>query len=271
MVPEVGRAVDFVLVIAAAITGYLIGSVSFARIVVRLRTGDAVRPMDMVTPDGGGRLVSGAVSASAVRLQLGTRWGILVGVLDVLKAFLPTLAWRLALPEQPQLLVCAAAVVLGHNWPVFHRFRGGNGQSVILGGMLAIDWVGALATNGFALVLGLTLLRDGMISDYGGIPLAIPWLWWRSNGDPAYIAYAVVVNIAWLVSTWPTLVQYVRLKRGGHLPNAEHSVAMFRMDFPFMRRLARRRYEEIDELIEQRAREQAEGEDARGGLEEEQQ
>lgn len=253
---------DYVLVIAAAFSGYLLGSVSFARLVVRLKTGGGVRPMDLVTPDGGGHLVSEAVSASAVRLQLGTPWGVLVGVLDVLKAFLPTLAWRLVFPEDPYLLVCGASVLLGHNWPVFHGFHGGNGQSVVFGGMLAIDWTGALATNAFALVVGLTLLRDGLVSDYGGIPLTIPWLWWRFDGDPAYIAYAFAVNIAWLVSFWPTLVQYLRLKRRGHLPNAEHSVVMFRMDFGFMRRLARRRYEEIDALIEGRSAKPAEGDDS---------
>ena len=34
----------------------------------------------------------------------------------------------------------AVAVLLGHNYPVFHRFRGGRGQSPLYGGLLAIDW-----------------------------------------------------------------------------------------------------------------------------------
>ena len=55
--------------------------------------------------------------------------------------------------------------------------------------MLAIDWVGALVTNGIALGLGMTVLRDGLIGDIGGIPLLIPWMWWRLTGTPP---------------TWPT-------------------------------------------------------------------
>ena len=230
----------------AAAGGYLLGSISFARLVVRWRTGGPVAPIDLSTPDGRGHLRSRAVSASAVRLQLGPRYGLLVGALDILKAFVPTVALRLAAPEQRYFLICAASAPFGHNWPVWHRFRGGNGQAVILGGMLAIDPVGAVVTNGAATLLGLTVLRDGLIGDIGGIPLLIPWLWWRTHGDPGHLGYAVAVNAAWWVSFWPSLVQYARLKRHGHLPTAEHAVAMFRMDFGFMRRMSRRRYAEVD-------------------------
>jgi glycerol-3-phosphate acyltransferase PlsY len=234
------------MVVAAAAIGYLVGAISFARIVVRLRTGGRVAPVDLTTPDGRGRLRSQAISATAVRLQLGARWGMLVGLLDILKAFVPTLALRLAFPDQPYFLVCAAAAPFGHNWPIYHRFRGGNGQAVILGGMLAIDWVGAVVTNGAATLLGLTVLNDGLIGDIGGIPLLVPWLWWRTGGDPWHVGYALAVNVAWWASFWPSLTQYLRLKRAGHLPTAEHAVAMFRMDFGFMRRLSRRRYADVD-------------------------
>lgn len=235
------------IALLAVAAGYLLGAISFARIVVRLRTGGAVAPVDLTTPDGRGRLRSTAISASAVRLQLGPRWGMLVGVLDILKAFLPTIVLKLAFPDQPYFLLCAAAAPFGHNWPVYHRFRGGNGQAVILGGMLAIDWIGALVTNGIATVLGLSVLKDGLFGDVGGIPLLIPWLWWRTGGDPWYVGYALAVNIAWWVSFWPTLRQYRQLKRAGHLPSAEHAVTMFGMDFPFMRRLSRRRYAQVDQ------------------------
>lgn len=242
---------DIRLAIVAALIGYLLGAISFARIVVRAKTGGDVRPVDITTPDGAGRLVSQSVSASAVRLQLGARYGILVGVLDILKAFLPALALRAAFPDQPYYLVCAAAAPFGHNWPIYYRFKGGNGQAVILGGMLAIDWIGALVTNGSAVLLGLTVLRDGLVGDVGGILLLLPWMWWRYGLISPEMVYALVVNVAWWASFWPTLTQYTRLKREGHLPTAEDSVVMFRMDFPFMRKLARKRYAEIDALREQ--------------------
>jgi glycerol-3-phosphate acyltransferase PlsY len=240
------------LVLLAAVTGYLLGAISFARIVVRLKTGQKVAAINLTTPDGGGRLVSHAVSASAVRLQLGPRYGILVGVLDILKAFLPTLVFAQLWPDQPYFLSCAAASPFGHNWPIYYRFRGGNGQAVILGGMLAIDWVGALVTNGTATLLGLTVLKDGLIGDIGGIPLLLPWMGWRYGLLSPYMAYAVAVNVAFWVSFLPTLKQYLALKRGGHLPTAEDSVVMFNMDYRFMRRLAPRTYAEVDKRAAER-------------------
>ena len=235
-----------IVAVFAAALGYLLGAVSFARIVVRLKTGGDVEAARLTTPDGRGHMVVTTVSASAVRLQLGPRYGILVGVLDILKAFVPALALRLAFPEQPYYLICAAAAPFGHNWPVYYRFRGGNGQAVILGGVLAIDWVGALVTNGIAMLAGLTVLKDGLIGDIGGIPLLLPWMWWRYGVTSPEMAYAVAVNVAFWVAFRPNLTQYLALKREGHLPSAEHAVSMFRMDFGFMRRLAPRRYAEID-------------------------
>jgi len=63
------------LVLLATVTGYLLGAISFARIEVRLKTGQKVAAINLTTPDGGGRLVAHTVSASAVRLQLGPRYG----------------------------------------------------------------------------------------------------------------------------------------------------------------------------------------------------
>ena len=164
----------------------------------------------------------------------------------MLKAFVPTLAFKLAFPGEPYFLICAAAAPIGHDWPIYYRFRGGVGQSPILGGMLAIDWVGALVTNGAAMGLGFTVFKDGLFADAAGTPLIIPWLWWRTGGDPWYLGYALVVNVVYGIAYWPTVSQYLRLKRQGHLPTAEDGVAMFRMDFPFMRRLSKERYAELD-------------------------
>lgn len=231
---------------AAGLSGYAIGSISFARIITRLVGGTDVKPIELVTPDGRGRIHADVVSATAVRLQLGPRWGLTVAALDIAKAALPTLAWRLAHPEDVVFLVCAAAVVVGHNWPVWHRFRGGNGQSPIIGGLLVIDWLGVVVTNGASYGISFGLLKDGLLADVGGILLVIPWLWWRFGGDPAYVGYAVAVNVVFWVSFWPNLRQYLALKRGGHLPTPEDAVVMYRMDYRFMRRLSPEKYAEVD-------------------------
>ena len=84
--------------------------------------------------------------ATAASMQLGARAGCAIGLLDMLKAAIPVLLFRILYPDELYLLAAAVAAMAGHNWPVFHRFQGGRGISAYYGGLLVIDWVGALVT-----------------------------------------------------------------------------------------------------------------------------
>ena len=71
---------DYVLMALAAVIGYLSGSVSYARVVTRLVAREEVKPIELITPDGGAKIVSPTISATAVRLQLGAKWGLTVAL-----------------------------------------------------------------------------------------------------------------------------------------------------------------------------------------------
>ncbi len=207
---------------------------------------EEVKPIELVTPDGGAKIVSPTISATAVRLQLGAKWGLTVAFLDIAKAFVPTLVFYLLYPDQPYYLVCAMMTPIGHNWPVFHGFKGGAGQSCILGGMLVIDWVAVIVTSVASQVIGLWVIRDGVVADAGGIFLLIPWLWWRTGFDPWVMTYAFVVNIAFYDGLLAQLQAVPRREairppayprgRDGHV----------RLRLPFMRKLSPKRYAEVD-------------------------
>jgi glycerol-3-phosphate acyltransferase PlsY len=47
------------------------------------------------------------------------------------------LSTRLGAPL-PLAVACGAAAVCGHNWPVFHGFRGGRGASTVMGAAFAL-------------------------------------------------------------------------------------------------------------------------------------
>ena len=108
--------------------GYLLGSVSFAIIVTRARSGEDIR-------DVGNR---NAGTANVGR-TLGLGWGALVFVLDVLKGLLPVLVALSPLPGFDDLLrpwagfAAGMAAIVGHCLPVFHGFRGGGGIASSLG------------------------------------------------------------------------------------------------------------------------------------------
>ncbi len=207
---------DPFIALAAALAGYLLGSISFARIVTRLAApGQDISRIKVTLPDGQASMESDAVSATTVRLHIGARYGCLTSILDMLKAGVPALILKLLYPESPYYLVTAAAATIGHNWPVYHRFKGGRGLSPILGGLLVVDWMGVLVTNLIGFLLGLPS-RNLLVVTGAGITLMIPWIWVRS-GDLWEVLYALAMSLIYWPSMIPEIREYMRLRREGHL------------------------------------------------------
>ena len=77
---------------------------------------------------------SGSISATSVRLHLGARYGCLVAILDILKSLLPSLFFKLWQPDAPYYLITATLATIGHNYPLYHGFKGGRGLSTITEG-----------------------------------------------------------------------------------------------------------------------------------------
>jgi glycerol-3-phosphate acyltransferase PlsY len=106
---------------------YLLGSISWSYVVVRLARGEDVR-----------RLGSGNAGATNVAGILGLPAGLGVLALDMGKGALPCLvAVELGVPG-PVVGTTATAAVLGHVFPVFLGFRGGKGVATAAGTMLCL-------------------------------------------------------------------------------------------------------------------------------------
>ena len=119
------------LLVAAALTGYLLGAASPATLLA------ARRGVDL-------RLVgSGNPGATNVSRALGRRAGALVAVLDVLKGLAPAAGFG-ALDHRAGLVAGAAAVV-GHVTSPFLRGRGGKGAATAAGAVLGSHPLWALA------------------------------------------------------------------------------------------------------------------------------
>lgn len=210
-----------------AVVGYLVGSISFARLVARLAAGVTLQPVEMDVPGSAERFGSDAVSATTVRLQVGPRYGCLTSLLDMLKVAGPMLALRALLPG-PYYLVYAAAATLGHIWPVYHCFAGGRGQSPILAGLLVLDPLGTVVTLAAALLLGRFVFRELLVINSGGFALMLPWLWLRT-GDPWQVGYAATMNVLFWVARRAELRQYFHLRRQGKLRTVEEAIQMMDM------------------------------------------
>ena len=200
--------------VLAAIAGYLIGSISSARLVTRVfAPGKPLPETTVLSLEGSDKTMSLAtISATTVSHHIGSKYGFLTYVLDVLKVAIPTLVAKILFPEQPYFLFVAGAGLIGHIWPVYHRFKGGRGVSAIYGGLFVIDWIGVFATSVLGMLVGLIVLRDVVLAYLAGVWLIIPWLWFRTH-NLHYVLYAIVVNIVFTIAIIPEWKNWIRIKK----------------------------------------------------------
>jgi glycerol-3-phosphate acyltransferase PlsY len=149
---------------------YLLGSIPFGYLLVRLRGGGDVRETG-----------SGGTGATNVTRRAGKRVGILTLLLDALKGMAAVFLARLIIGSEAggEWWVCAAAAaaVLGHVFPVWLRFRGGKGIATGLGVFLVLAPL-ATACAVFAFVVVVWLWRYvslGSITAACVLPFAV-WL-----------------------------------------------------------------------------------------------
>jgi glycerol-3-phosphate acyltransferase PlsY len=160
---------SWIVVAVGAVLGFLVGSINPATIVARAFHADL-------------RQGSGNPGATNVGRVMGVRWGVVVGVLDVLKGFLPTFL-ALLLVDRFTAYVVGLATVLGHVLSPFLRGRGGKGVATSLGAILAVfPWFALGMLVVFALMLwwtrwvaGSSIVAAGLLALYAGLaPLPAP-------------------------------------------------------------------------------------------------
>ncbi len=205
---------DIGTVIGVVVVGYLLGSISFARLVgQRLMPGEDLSTTNMHVP-GGATVTYTGVSATSIGSRMGPKWGMVVGILDILKAFVPVLILQLVWPGESYYLVVAIAVLVGHNYPIYYRFKGGRGQASIYGGFLAIDPIGVLVTTPVGMLVGLAI-RQMLVGYVGGQLLMI--LWFALFGTGAEAVYAVVVNVLFIYATIPEIKGFWAKRQAGEI------------------------------------------------------
>ena len=74
------------LLLSAALAGYLVGSISFARVVGRIVLPGQDLSAATLQYDESGAIEVEGVSATSVSVRAGRRWGLLVSLLDIAKA-----------------------------------------------------------------------------------------------------------------------------------------------------------------------------------------
>jgi glycerol-3-phosphate acyltransferase PlsY len=200
--------------------GYLFGSISSGRLIAKIVAPQAdISKIRQDVPDSDEVFESDSISATSVRLNVSTKYGILTAIFDMVKVAVPVLALMLLFPDQPYFLIAAAAGHVGHNWPLYHRFHGGRGESPIYGALLVIDPLGAVIANVVGMALGM-IIGNLLIFRWAGLILMIPWFWLRTPGW-YHVSYMVFVNAIYWISMMPELGQYFEYQKKGINPSQE--------------------------------------------------
>jgi glycerol-3-phosphate acyltransferase PlsY len=178
------------------IIGYLLGSIPTAFIVSLLRKGIDIRNI-------GSRNMGGA----NVMREIGAREGIFVGLVDIAKgAGAILVAQALDIPE---LWVFGAgfAALVGHNFPVFARFRGGRGAATIIGIFLVLAPEAMLITLVVVAIPFFTTCKFGaaLLIGFALLPLFL----WLLEGSLALVRYALAIDIFMLIRNLTVIKQIV--------------------------------------------------------------
>lgn len=144
--------------LAAAICAYLLGSVSGGLIASFTRHKEDLR-----------RHGSGNAGMTNALRTYGVRSAALVLAIDTLKTVLAVLLARLLLAEPWGTVVGGVCAVLGHDFPVYYRFRGGKGVLSSAVVVALLDWRVFLISLA---VFALAVLLTGRVS-VGSLSVAV--------------------------------------------------------------------------------------------------
>lgn len=183
--------------LVAVVLGYLVGSLSGARLIGR---GVDWSATEVALSGTGATMESDAVSPELLNHHRGARAGLTAGAIDVGKAVVAVLAARIVLDADVAALV-GLAVVVGHVFPAYHRFRGGFGVSPILGALLVLDPVGLAVALVAGALLGL-LVGSAFVMTEAWPVLAAAWA--IAAGRPtALLVTTLAAAVLYTVRSWP--------------------------------------------------------------------
>ena len=184
----------------AIICAYLIGSIPTAYIMGRLRKKIDIREIG-----------SRNMGAMNVFYKVGFVEGLTVLAVDICKGVAAVaLARWIGVPMIAQL-AAGAAVIVGHGFPIFLKFRGGRGGATLIGVLIYLmPW----GIPFYAAIFGLSLLITHYPTlSYSLAFLCFPFIAWLKYHSAALIVFSVCILLFPLIKYIPRIIE-MRAKGG---------------------------------------------------------
>ncbi len=185
-------------VLGIPLAAYLLGSIPFGLLLAKLFGGGDVR-----------KAGSGNIGATNVARVAGPLAGILTLIFDTTKGTASVwLAGRITNDSATWMMIAAFAVLLGHCFPVWLKFKGGKGVATALGVFLALSPLAAVSAL-LLFILCVIFWRYvslGSIAAAAAMPLLIYFLWAPGHAPP------IIIDVGTLA-----IAGLVIFKHGGNL------------------------------------------------------
>jgi acyl phosphate:glycerol-3-phosphate acyltransferase len=176
--------------------GYILGSIPFGYLLVRVQSGQDVRYVG-----------SGNIGATNVARTAGWSTGIATLILDAAKGFLAVwLIGHFSDGNVRFMMYAGLAAILGHLFPVWLGFSGGRGVATTAGVFLAICWPSvAVAGALFAIVLLFwRYVSLSSVSAAAALPLLVYVLYAPGHAPPTTVS----------AGTWLAAILVIMKHRG---------------------------------------------------------
>jgi glycerol-3-phosphate acyltransferase PlsY len=176
--------INFVIPIILA---YLIGSISFSFLMTKWLKGEDIREHGSGNAGATNTLRVLGKGPAAIVLLLDAAKGVVSILLGYLFMDNGNAAWLLAL--------CGMLVIIGHNWPIFLRFRGGKGVATTIGVVISLIPLAGIISGIIAIILIVTtrFVSLGSLVFTVGLPFAVYAL--PSHYPSSYLWLSVVIAI----------------------------------------------------------------------------
>jgi glycerol-3-phosphate acyltransferase PlsY len=182
------------------VLAYLLGAIPFGYLLVKWKTGGDVRSSG-----------SGNIGATNVLRTTGRVAGVATLLLDIGKGYVAVwLAGRLTAGDPTWMSAAALAVMAGHAFPVFLKFKGGKAVASFVGAFLCLTPLALAAVLVvFAGVVAWTgYISMGSITGAATFPLAV----WLILHPPFVVVAAAIIAGAFII--WRHRGNIQRLRDG---------------------------------------------------------
>ena len=168
--------------VSLIVVSYLIGGIPTAYIATRLLTGQDIRQLGDRNP-----------GAANVFRNVSPKAGMLVGIVDIAKGAAVIVLVRGLADSTALEMSAGAAVLVGHNWPVYLGMRGGRGAATAIGVLLGM--LPLLAIPVGAVTLLILFLKRKAILAIAFFLISVPILAWPVGYSYPVVIYSVAVPV----------------------------------------------------------------------------